>query len=73
MKRMLLEALVVATLALPAATRAGGLEDGTVAQWTCGAQSRPSLRQVSDWFGLANWDQVYDVRGRTHRALTGLR
>src|SRR5688572_17680280 len=55
MKRMLLHALVVATMALPAASRADGLEEGdVVAQWTCGAQSGPprtddGARRSSSW------------------------
>jgi hypothetical protein len=70
MKRMLIAALAAAALAVSAA--AGASDDEgflVVAQWSCDAQARPSQREVAEWFGLANFDQVYDVRARTHRAL----
>ena len=70
MKRMLITALAGAALALPAAASAS--DDAgflVVAQWSCDAQARPSQREVAEWFGIANFDQAYDVRARTHRAL----
>ena len=70
MKRTLIPAFVAAALALSCAANAS--EDAgfiVVAQWSCDAQARPSQREVAEWFGLANFDQVYDVRARTHRAL----